>query len=419
MSVIDLRDQRDPAEGIIRMIDAAARAKTSQVNFEKELMLDAIKRKRDLEYKKSELEMQRQTWMNSIGPKSFENNVQTSVSPNTGIATSQTAKDIGSNPLSTPWSGISENEPGRAPMTPLSGYDNNNQPPMSIAPTSQPGQKEQQPIQQSNKAQDQLSNIPQADESIKIDGVTLITPSQIIFARKGNPQPKDIAYLGSYNNLRQGNASEGDKSIIRDYMGIKEQKDPNALTASERTFKKKQFSEFAKSYADNELGTKLADEAIAVAGDIPQGFLGNVQLSYIKNTDPKNPILGKWQKVKSILTDTTLLKSMETKGAISDKEMAEFKTAAANDDLASMPRIIEALTTYKRKVETDNIGLINSFYVNFGEDPRELLPKNLIETSKSAEQNIQSFLTEEEARLANLPDGTRIILNGVSGTWRN
>ena len=408
MSVIDLRDQRDPAEGIIRIIDAAARAKTSQVNFEKELMLDAIKRKRDLEDKKSELEMEQKSWINAISPQAFENNVQSSVSPNTGIATNQTSKNIGSNPLSTPWSGISQNESSQPPMTPLAGYDNNNQPPMSIRPTSQPIQQEQQ----SGNIQGNLSNIAQSNEVIKIDGVTPITPAQIIFARKGRPQPKDIAYLGAYNNLRQGNASEGDKSIIRDYMGIKEQKDPNALTPSERTFKKKQFSEFAKSYADNELGTKLADEAMAVAGDIPQGFLGNVQLSYIKNMDPKNPILGKWQKVKGILTDTTLLKSMETKGAISDKEMKEFRTAAANDDLASMPRIVEALTTYKRKVEADNNGLVNSFYVNFGEDPRDLLPKNLMSNAGSVQDNTPSFVSEQEAEAANLPSGTEIIING-------
>lgn len=166
----------------------------------------------------------------------------------------------------------------------------------------------------------------------------------------------------------------------------------NKLSPSESNFKKKKFDEFATTYTDNKLGLQLADEAEAVLPNIPSGIVGNVNVATMKLIDPNNKVLADWQKVKNILTDITLLKTNNTKGAISDKEMALFKDAVANDDMSSMPRIKEALATYRKKIQSQDEGNVNSFYGNFKEDPRDLLPGAVSQQQDNSDPEYEKYL---------------------------
>lgn len=143
------------------------------------------------------------------------------------------------------------------------------------------------------------------------------------------------------------------------------------MTAAERNYKRKQQKEFTEEYADAQNNLRFINEAEPLIDTLPKGLGGKIQSSWMKNFDADNPILGNWQKIKAILTDTTLLQSMKTKGAISDKEMEEFKQAAANDSLISGPRIKSAFERYKRILETESKSKVDSYFKQFGEDPRD------------------------------------------------
>jgi len=111
---------------------------------------------------------------------------------------------------------------------------------------------------------------------------------------------------------------------------------------------------------------KGAEEALP---NLPQGLGGKLSMWWMKNFDADNPTLESWQKVKSVLTDATLMNTAMTKGAISDFEMEEIMTAAANDDLISIKRIkpvIDKLTSF---LDADESAQMSTFNRVYNEDP--------------------------------------------------
>ena len=102
---------------------------------------------------------------------------------------------------------------------------------------------------------------------------------------------------------------------------------------------------------------------------ISSGLYGKVQNLTLKNIDPNNPLNADWQLIKSILTDQQLTKTAQTKGAISDREMALFADAVGNDSVISAPRVKAALELAFTKMKANETALLNSYKRQFGEDP--------------------------------------------------
>jgi hypothetical protein len=112
-------------------------------------------------------------------------------------------------------------------------------------------------------------------------------------------------------------------------------------------------------------------QALDSATRIGTGLGGKLTYTYLKNLKPNDPLLADWQNVKSLLTDAQLMYTAKTKGAISDKEMALFSQAAANDDLKSLPEIKVTLDRMLKKLNSNEDTVVNSYKQSFGENPLE------------------------------------------------
>ena len=122
--------------------------------------------------------------------------------------------------------------------------------------------------------------------------------------------------------------------------------------------------------------------------NIPQGLGGKIKLNYLKNFEPNNPILTDWQNVKMVLTDAQLLNTAKTKGAISDREMDLFATAAANDDLGSISRIKPIFTKLINFMNAEERAKREAYARNYGEE---------LNTGSNQGSNIPTFATPEDA----------------------
>ena len=141
------------------------------------------------------------------------------------------------------------------------------------------------------------------------------------------------------------------------------------------------------------------DKGMKSASNIPQGLPGKVKLTWMKWFDTDNPTLGDWQDMKSLLTDAQLQKTVITKGSVSDREMAEFSQAVANDDIASVMRQSKVLDAYKQSVFADQEQKLSSFKRNFYEDPREwadLNVRNPFESMKGGQ--VPAFLNQDQGQ---------------------
>jgi len=83
---------------------------------------------------------------------------------------------------------------------------------------------------------------------------------------------------------------------------------------------------------------------------------------------PGDPLLAKWQNLRSVLTDNTLMKLANYKGAISDYELNFFREAAANDDITSVARMGDALGRLVKFIDADEAAKKESYKLAFGED---------------------------------------------------
>ncbi len=162
------------------------------------------------------------------------------------------------------------------------------------------------------------------------------------------------------------------------------------LTATERNYKRKQQKDFSEAFAQNNSNRKFIKEATPLIDNLPSGLPGRIKLGFMKQFNANSPVLGDWQKIKSILTDTTLLQSMKTKGAISDREMDEFKQAAANDNLISKSRIKAAFERYKQILDAEDTGKIDAYYKSFGEDPRGEKPED--DVSNMSDEELKAII---------------------------
>ena len=114
---------------------------------------------------------------------------------------------------------------------------------------------------------------------------------------------------------------------------------------------------------------------IATAQDsakrLTPGLLGKMQRGMIEKFDANNPMLTDWQNVKMVLTDATMLNTAKTKGAISDREMALFQKAAADDDLASFSKMQPVFNRLLKFIDSEESSAIKSYQKLYGENPKE------------------------------------------------
>lgn len=234
MATVDLRQQgwdsaaKDSADGIIKIINAKAAADKSQTDLQKELLLDKINRQRNRQDKQQEQQDQINNWGKMFDPAAGSQTPAPQGNPitnNSGIANSATPNTIGDNPNS-PVSPI-----GGA--MPVGGYTAQNPPPMSMADGSNQAQIQQEmaaqqqqsqaPVQaQPQPMQSQLAQSqPQVSSQYTDLGFTPIGLGQLGIARKGKPEPKDYAYIQALNKIKQGNASDGEIELVKDFNGVK------------------------------------------------------------------------------------------------------------------------------------------------------------------------------------------------------
>ena len=119
----------------------------------------------------------------------------------------------------------------------------------------------------------------------------------------------------------------------------------------------------------NALTKQYITDAVSNLDKIPAGQIGSINVNMLQRFDPNNPVLGDWQKVKSLLSDIQLGKLQFTKGAISDREMEFFAKAVANDDILNFPRIKFILDKAVNEMNVEEKSLKESYYINYGELP--------------------------------------------------
>lgn len=143
------------------------------------------------------------------------------------------------------------------------------------------------------------------------------------------------------------------------------------LTPSQKNQKNKLISSIYSQIESN----KVKRDQIAQAQDaitrVPKGRLGSIEIGFLKQFSPEDPKLADWQKVKSVLTDSQLLFTARTKGAISDREMELFANAAANDDLASVSRMKPVMDRLSAFIDAEQNASVNSFREIYDEDPMQ------------------------------------------------
>jgi hypothetical protein len=171
---------------------------------------------------------------------------------------------------------------------------------------------------------------------------------------------------------------------------------PPEMTAGQRLAKDKATTAIFSMMENNKVKKDQLTEAEGLIDNVPQGLPGKVQLEAMKMFDPKNPALGDWQKIKAVATDAQLMNTAKTKGAISDKEMELFATAAGNDDLMSAPRLKPILKKLRNFIDAEEKSSMQAFKKLYGEDPM-----SWFEGQPQAEASTTSSDTiDEEARQA-------------------
>lgn len=141
-------------------------------------------------------------------------------------------------------------------------------------------------------------------------------------------------------------APEGYEENVIDFVSGASKMPFKKLTVKEKTLspalqnaKDKRTAELFDVTSKNSVRREQLQNAMSAAKDVEGGQIGAIKREWMKRFDSKNPILTKWQDIKSVLTDAQLMNTANTKGAISDREMELFSNAAANDDFTSLPRM--------------------------------------------------------------------------------
>lgn len=143
------------------------------------------------------------------------------------------------------------------------------------------------------------------------------------------------------------------------------------LPPSRQSQKDKRTEALFGMMENNAVKRQQIADAEAALPNVPTGWSGKMRTLGAKWFNPNDPILGDWQKVKSVLTDAQLLNTAKTKGAISDQEMQLFAQAAANDDLISMERVKPIIAKLKSFIDAEQNASVNSYKQIYNEDPMQ------------------------------------------------
>lgn len=367
MSTIDLRSQKqqvgeDPADNIIKIINAAAQAKQAKLKLEQELMLDDIKRSRDLRDKGLE---QQQTQQNETA--GFERMFG-------GMANAGTPQQVAQN---TPWQPSQEQ------------YTAENPPPMSMPDGSVSGNPA--PVQPQAQPQQQA-------QPVMYNGVRLPSAMEIAQGERASGNKVNVNKLRIYNETwqkaRQGLASEGEMKMLADMADIPVEKEKSVedrkyeQDLQDRERQNKVYKESVINSAQDTLDTIAEVEA----GIKHFGLLGDVPP--IPGTDKAN-----WVANVNKLTSSKVLDMIKTMkdasktgatgfGALSEKELTVLENSS---------------TALKRNLSP--------------KDAQKYIDKIKEAAKKVVQGNIQSFNSEAEVEAANLPSGTRIMINGREAIW--
>lgn len=163
--------------------------------------------------------------------------------------------------------------------------------------------------------------------------------------------------------------SEKDQ-VQMDYMKSRMGAGDN-LTPGQRMAKDKATADIFETVETNKVKRFGISEAKDAMKRVPQGVVGAIRYGFNKHFDPNDPMLGDFQKIRMIGTDAQLMHTAKTKGAISDKEMALFATAAANDDFISVERLKPVLEKLERFIAAEEAGKLGAYERSYREDPRQ------------------------------------------------
>lgn len=143
------------------------------------------------------------------------------------------------------------------------------------------------------------------------------------------------------------------------------------LTPARQMQKDKRTESIFSQLEGNAVKRQQLASAEEVLPKIPTGLGGRLKVMGAKMFNPNDPMLGDWQKLKSVLTDAQLLNTAKTKGAISDREMALFAEAAANDDIVSIERVKPVIEKLKAFLDADESAALGSYRKIYNEDPEQ------------------------------------------------
>jgi len=167
----------------------------------------------------------------------------------------------------------------------------------------------------------------------------------------------------------------GEEKIVKDPNFItpyqKSRMGQDSLTPGQQMAKVKATDKIYETVEANKMKRKSLADATKALPNVPQGILGKMEVGWKKAFKPNDPMLEDWQKIKIIGTDAQLLNTAKTKGAISDREMALFAQAAANDDILSVPRLKPVLERISKALDAEESGMFGAYERNYGEDPRQ------------------------------------------------
>lgn len=145
------------------------------------------------------------------------------------------------------------------------------------------------------------------------------------------------------------------------------------LSSTQQVQKDKRIADLFETTEINKVKRDQIEQAKDLATQIRGGLGGTIERNWMKLADPNNPMLGKWQVVKSVLTDAQLMNTAKTKGAISDREMALFASAAANDDIASLPRMLPVFDKLMAFMDAEERSKKEAYRKIYNENPDEFL----------------------------------------------
>jgi len=197
--------------------------------------------------------------------------------------------------------------------------------------------------------------------------------------------------------------------------------------ASVKTLRLKELDSLAGTAENVRQQSGAVERATRSLPNVKTGLWHNARRGFLRLTGQDVPELADWQGLKSILTNTQLDYSDRTKGAISDREMATFAKAVANDDFATVMQMKHVLRAYYDKLHGGLESGMSAYEDMFNDDPRKYkslqnLPAkdpNLFGDPRAAgaagqgnTPNMPSFASPEEADASGLPAGTIVMVSG-------